>query len=127
SSADLRARAEEAATDREAVHNAALDGIEHFLPGPTVEAVLRIAHLLGLSNELEEAGFLLQIDKRERLVVVILPDIAAFDELDPRLLGSDPAGIHVLQIVERPWGAIVATVVHAAVIDAANDHFMFAS
>src|SRR5690606_31488072 len=79
------------------------------------------------SNELEEAGFLLQIDKRERLVVVILPDIAAFDELDPRLLGSDPAGIHVLQIVERPWGAIVATVVHAAVIDAANDHFMFAS
>ncbi len=100
----MRTGAEEAATDREAVHGAILDGLEHFILRPAVVAVRRIAHLLGLSDQLEEAGFLLQIGERERLVVVILPDVAALDELNPRLLGADLTTFHVPpHIVERPW------------------------
>lgn len=124
---DVRTGAEEAAADREAVHGAVLDGLEHFFLGPAVEIVLRVAHLFGLADELEEAGFLLEIGEGERLVVVILPDVAAFDELDPRFLGAGLTTFHEPDIVERPRRAVVATLVHVMVVDAADDHLVLAA
>lgn len=100
--ANVRTRSEETATSQESVHSASLDGIEHFCLRPAVEIVFRVAHLLGMSDQLEEASFFLEVGERELLFVVVPPDVAALDELHPRLLGADRHAFRGVDSVERP-------------------------
>ncbi|MFM2381979.1 MAG: hypothetical protein RLZZ76_746 [Candidatus Parcubacteria bacterium] len=106
------------------MHSAVLDGLEHLVLRPAVVAVRRIAHLFGLADQLEEAGFLLQIGERERLVVVIFPDVATFDEFDPRFFGAGRTSFHETNVVERPGRAVVTMLVHVMVVNTADDHLL---
>ena len=125
--ADVRATSEKTATHREAVHGALLDGFEHLILRPTVEVRLGIPNFLSLTHRFEEGSFLGEITKRERLVVVVLPDVPAFDELDPRLLSTDCAALGVGDPVEWVRRPIVASCVHVVVVDAFDCHILHAA
>lgn len=124
---DVQARAEKTARHGESMDETALDGCKYLILGPAVVAIARVADLLGLTNELVEAGLILEIGEDQWLAVIVLPHVPTLGELHPRLFNAGQPALRVSNVVERPRRSVSAGVVHVVVADASHDHVLHAA